>query len=895
MGSINASLQSQMVQLCETWYLQQRDGAAQVAPQTLTWLIQSVLDKDKPAGDIKRLLRFRAALKEMDVMHPSSESLRRQLKQCIAHAYMLISNDGKKLLQFLFEIDPAFISEVHNCIKGVLAYQKRFQVEAFAEIYYKAWKNSSGHFKITIEEVCLQDLVTCALHLRNTTALKQINILLKYLVDQKANNRDVEGLLESLYGGVLWRSLHAANPVVRENAVQQLALVFPLIRADQPQREIDDALSTSFQRLTDCLTDPHPNVRKGAILAAGRILTFYWELLPIHTIQVILELMYESLAFDKTATSVREAVFRATLAISENPLSHATLKAYLPKLKPLMNDTSERVRAQFAALLNAVKKLKAIKFYEIVPADQILRALGSEPSERIRGQLASILENTFFPWSRKTVNELVERSLTMILATDATDADRRGAVAFFSSLDLSPVPVSIPVKFIGKLFAKAVIPWLEMFALKEEVDPKKRIKKQKVFEFEVSVEDDDVVVGILNIISTVWSSIHVAVSKEDQQNSLEYLHDTFNDDTMQVLEVALPNCEAIYSIASRIPSSKLPNFSAKVLKKASDATFSSSASMLLQCLFSWDADYRNTIMSTLAEWLSAPFQRVAKAKVAEKKADGKKGKKVTFDDETTEAVQLTSEAIENIRSAHSIICSILAGSSEWIRDELLLSDQFDGVVASLLKYKDILVAVIANGDEAVPKGMTERDLTLSLTLGYRVLIHRAGLDLRSAPSKKTLAEQQMQNRIEADDAEKTASLRAQAHDALSEALNWVETSLITENVPMFEDGEPLVVSELETATDAQLLTLRITENVFILTTDFVSLGLPLSSDMMESLVGCAEKLVRVKLDDAQFIASISAAVRINLLYFLFEIISPAPFPAVLEDCSVPSRNCPFSA
>lgn len=497
MGAVNANLQSQIVQLCETWYLQERDGAAYVAPQTLTWLIQSVLEKDKPATDVKRLLRFKASLRDMDIMHPSSEPLRRQLKQCIAHAYLLTNNDGKKLLQFLFELDVAFIPEIHNCIKGVLPYQKRFQVEAFAEIYYKAWKSSSGHFKITIEEVCLQDYVTSALHLRNTMALKQVNFIIKFLVDQKANNRDVEGLLESLYGGVLWRSLHAANPVVRENAVHQLALVFPLIRADQPQREIDDALSTSFQRLIDCLTDPHPNVRKGAILAAGRILTFYWELLPMHTTQVILELFYDSLAFDKTATSVREAVFRATLAITENPLSHATLKTFLPKLRPLLNDASERVRSQFAVLLNTVKKLKAIKFYEIVPADQILRALGAEPSEKIRAQLAMLLENTFFPWSRKTVNELLERSLTMLLAADATDADRHGAVAFFTSLNLAEVPPTIPVKFIGKLFTKVVLPWLEMVKLfKSGGDKKNTVKKQKVFEFEVSVQDHDVIAGV---------------------------------------------------------------------------------------------------------------------------------------------------------------------------------------------------------------------------------------------------------------------------------------------------------------------------------------------------------------------------------------------------------------
>lgn len=842
-------MQTQIVQLCETWYIQQRDGAAQVAPQTLTWLIQSVLEKDKPASDVKRLLRFKTALKEMDIMHASSEALRRQLKQCIAHTYLLMNADGKKFLQFLFEIDPVFVGEVHSCIKGVLAYQKRAQVEAFAEIYYKAWKNSSGHLKVTIEEVCLQDFVTSALHLRNTTALKQVNIILKFFVDEKSSNRAVEGLLESLYGGVLWRSLHAPNPVVRENAVQQLALVFPLIRADQPQREIDDALSTSFQNLTDCLTDPHPNVRKGAILAAGRILTFYWELLPMHTTQVILELIFESLAFDKTAVTVREAVFRSTLAIAENPISHTTLKAFLPKLRPLLNDASERVRSQFALLLNTLKKMRTIKFYDVVPADQILRALGSEPSDRIRSQLASILENTFFPWSRKTVNELVERSLTMLLASDSTDADRRGAVAFFNSLDLSQVPTLIPVKFIGKLFVKTVLPWLEMVSQRSQSagsEKPNKVKKQKVFDFEISVDDDQVIVGVLDIISTVWGAIQSGLASEENQPARDYIFDTFNDENLVALHAALPQCESIFSIAARIPAEKLPVFSAEVLKQAGDPSFASSASMLLQCVFSWDSTHRQKIISRLTDWLECPL-----AAPKPNKKDGGKPK---------QAAESSGSAVSNLRSALAILNSILSGGSEWIRDELLLSDQFDAVVDTLLRYKEIVISAISS--KATPvllNGLTHGDIVKALSAGYRVLIHRAGLDLRASPSKKAATSRNQINRVEVDDADKSAAMRARAGEELADALNWVETSLATESLPFFEDeDENMSAEDLDTPSEAQDLILRVSESVFTLVADFVALGLPLSSDMLESLVGCGEKLIRIKADDFQFTQAVCA-------------------------------------
>jgi hypothetical protein len=107
------------------------------------------------------------------------------------------------------------------------------------------------------EHTCIQELIHFAIHARNATVLKQVQAMLKYIVEQKVSDRGVEEMLERLYGPILWRSLEVANPLVRENALVQFALVFPLVRADQPQREIDEALSIGFSRLSDCLQDSH--------------------------------------------------------------------------------------------------------------------------------------------------------------------------------------------------------------------------------------------------------------------------------------------------------------------------------------------------------------------------------------------------------------------------------------------------------------------------------------------------------------------------------------------------------------------------------------------------------------------------------------------------------------
>jgi hypothetical protein len=111
---------------------------------------------------------------------------------------------------------------------------------------------------VWLEHTCIQELIHIAIHARNATVLKQVQAILKYIVEQKHGDRTVEEMLERLYGPILWRSMEVANPLVRENALIQFALVFPLVRADQPQREIDEALSMGFSSLSDCLADSHP-------------------------------------------------------------------------------------------------------------------------------------------------------------------------------------------------------------------------------------------------------------------------------------------------------------------------------------------------------------------------------------------------------------------------------------------------------------------------------------------------------------------------------------------------------------------------------------------------------------------------------------------------------------
>jgi condensin-2 complex subunit G2 len=71
---------------------------------------------------------------------------------------------------------------------------------------------------------------------------------------------------------------------------------------------------------------------------------------------VIINIYYNS------ASIVRVAVLEGLKYLVENHLSQPLLKAMLPKLSPLIHDTTEKVRATFVELLITLKSIKMIKY-----------------------------------------------------------------------------------------------------------------------------------------------------------------------------------------------------------------------------------------------------------------------------------------------------------------------------------------------------------------------------------------------------------------------------------------------------------------------------------------------------------------------------------------------------
>ncbi|PFX30456.1 Condensin-2 complex subunit G2 [Stylophora pistillata] len=419
------SLQNDIAQLCELWFLNELEGKEELITQAFPYLIIKSLGRGI-ISDVNRVWSLRQCLHLMDFDDDSSESLKQLLHQCMIHPVYLKLEEGRRFLSYAFGLNPGLSKEFHRTIKNQIPYCSMNVLSLYGEVYFRAWRVASGAYLKVLEENCIQDLMFAAVHAQRTGTQSMASRLRKVLeyIHQQKKQRGVDEALLRLYQPIIWRAFKVANPMVRANAAALLTDTFPLQNPDAGNEEIDELLQKQFDILKDLMEDPHPTVRATATHGVCRITGVFWELIPAHIIKMFLTKLYSSfcclrsiLIKDKdtlkisngigemwSSSAVRVAVFQGLKFLLDNRLSHPLLKSLLSNLQDLVHDQAERVRVAFLDVLLLVKGLKAVKFWNVVPLEQLLARLEVEQSATVIRRLVKLLVNSFHP-TRKSVDE----------------------------------------------------------------------------------------------------------------------------------------------------------------------------------------------------------------------------------------------------------------------------------------------------------------------------------------------------------------------------------------------------------------------------------------------------------------------------------------------------------
>ncbi|XP_022081754.1 condensin-2 complex subunit G2-like isoform X2 [Acanthaster planci] len=668
-----SKLQQGIAKLCEKWWAGEHAGQEELVANTLMYYLVRSLQPTATIADVKSVDGLRQALSKINLEEESSATLKDLLEQCMTRRNYLKQDKGRRFLSFLLTMSPTFLERLHKTIKTQLPVCPRSLIDSYGEIYFKAWRVASGPMLEKLEKYCIQDLMYHAVHASRVgtrSLASTLRQLLSYFCKQK-RQQGVDKMLLALYEPIIWRAVKVANASVRANAAALLIDAFPLQDPESNKEDSDALTQKQFDIFQDLLDDPCPVVRVTGVHGICRIASVFWELIPGHTLEAFITKLIRDMAFDVSTADVRASVFKGLTNLLDNHLSHPLLKNLLPILKDFIHDTSEKVRVAFVDLLLKVKGLRTIKFWSITPMEHLLGQL-VEDSAPVARRLVSLLFNSLQPVDR-TGEVQIERCIALIQTNP-------GAIRVFYQYAHRHMSVATAGKFL-LLLGQCILGCIrkaqsangqpqrkegEGQEAGEEEDGKENeagLRGEDGDEESLSLQDADIMEGMLEIIAVLWTGINDQLAKLENQTTKKQLVSRFSKALPEFLTVFQEGraLSAVLVIAGYVPSSSIPTFSRgclTTLKTMSPSATSSDFGPLLECLVSWGRG--SDVLELISDWLVAALRTSPKSK--------KKSRQVSFRDPVQPRPSLALSYLDWLLSHFPCLSVLLASCSDKLQD-----------------------------------------------------------------------------------------------------------------------------------------------------------------------------------------------------------------------------------
>eukprot|EP00118_Oscarella_pearsei_P004693 m.20511 g.20511 ORF g.20511 m.20511 type:complete len:1102 (+) comp28021_c0_seq1:59-3364(+) len=342
----------------------------------------------------------------------SIEDFEKLLFQCLITRLFLTTTKGRQFLAFLFHLDITLVPKLHARVKENISVCTKESVEAYGDIYLRAWRDSVGPIRQVIEDDGIGDFASFIFLANRETSFSLFSRLHHFMGQFHANKdvSSVQDLLHRLYSPHMWRFMKSPNNCVRANAATLFIDCFPLISYSDLDADTDTLIQRSVETLNELLDDPYPVVRSIGVAGVCRVADFYWKLLPYRATKHLVTRVIKHCAFDCSSSDVRVAVLKGLSDLAKNSLSQDLLKELLPQLKNHIHDRSERVRIFFVKFLIVIKSLPFMKYWHVAPFDHILYHLETD-TEAVANAIVDLL---YFSAIKSNAEEVIDRCVNLM-------------------------------------------------------------------------------------------------------------------------------------------------------------------------------------------------------------------------------------------------------------------------------------------------------------------------------------------------------------------------------------------------------------------------------------------------------------------------------------------------
>ncbi|KAJ1374170.1 hypothetical protein KIN20_036795 [Parelaphostrongylus tenuis] len=284
------------------------------------------------------------------------------------------------------------------------------------QIIYNGWLMATKEEDSDLLKEIETEMITGAVHaavLMPMNMSKKFMHILSAFCGPNVNRAKVDGTLVRCFESVLWIGLESCNDIVRYAASSILLGFYPLLADDDFTRA--EYLYKQHTSMMSMLKDDCTPIRMIAAKKVLKILSMFWNFVPRDFVKQYMTFIVDTLSRD-SVVGVRLAVYEgmrylitvpACLNATEHALKCITLNG--------INDKNERVRVAAFELLKMLKGHRYIRFFDVVPMEEVLARLQVETSETVRREIVPVIFKSFFPdRERADQNERMRRIAFLI-------------------------------------------------------------------------------------------------------------------------------------------------------------------------------------------------------------------------------------------------------------------------------------------------------------------------------------------------------------------------------------------------------------------------------------------------------------------------------------------------
>ena len=358
-------------------------------------ILDKAISKSAKAREIAAAMKLLPSIQETNLSKKEAAQIVTDLDNCFIVPNFIKTVKGRKFLTRVFLLQLFRIRDFTNVIKRVLQ-QNQNDASLVGEIAVSAWINADITERANMQSTLLRDVIECAILSASPTFAKNCRLFLDPFHSRRRRN-ELSNALVNLYEPVIFRYLHAANPIVRLNSLLLFASAFPLQSKQFSAERNTSLLKIQIEELNQCLSDESPKVRASAAKSVCRALYEWWEIFQTKkTKSDLIDYLTEKLCFDASSSAVRVAVIEGIEYLLGRAESIELIRPHLSKMGYLLHDPYESVRYQYVKLLITVNPLSDINIYKIVHIDHLIYRLKND-TDKVANGICQILQPSLFP------------------------------------------------------------------------------------------------------------------------------------------------------------------------------------------------------------------------------------------------------------------------------------------------------------------------------------------------------------------------------------------------------------------------------------------------------------------------------------------------------------------